>query len=118
MVWTNTGSGEATATPPDDPTFMTNMWGLAVNAANLGITVYVCPWNNDAPGWALPHLDRHLPQHGGPAAIARHRRGGLGYRALMTNLRMVDGPVANLPPGFDAYAGYVNRSGIGITYPR
>ena len=32
-------------------------------------------------------------------------------------LRMADGPVANLPPGLDAYAGYVNRSGIGITYP-
>lgn len=30
---------------------------------------------------------------------------------------MVDGPVANLPPGMDAYAGYVNDSGIGITYP-
>lgn len=32
-------------------------------------------------------------------------------------LRMADGPVANLPPGLDAYAGYVNRSGIGITWP-
>lgn len=32
-------------------------------------------------------------------------------------LRMADGPVANLPPGLDAYAGYVNRSGIGVTYP-
>jgi hypothetical protein len=32
-------------------------------------------------------------------------------------LRMADGPVANLPPGFDAYAGYVNRSGIGQTFP-
>lgn len=32
-------------------------------------------------------------------------------------LRMADGPVANLPPGLDAYAGYVNKSGIGITYP-
>jgi hypothetical protein len=32
-------------------------------------------------------------------------------------LRMADGPVANLPPGMDAYAGYVNKSGIGITYP-
>jgi hypothetical protein len=32
-------------------------------------------------------------------------------------MRMADGPVANLPPGLDAYAGYVNRSGIGITYP-
>lgn len=33
-------------------------------------------------------------------------------------LRMADGPVANLPAGMDAYAGYVNRSGIGITYPQ
>lgn len=32
-------------------------------------------------------------------------------------LSMADGPVANLPPGLDAYAGYVNKSGIGITYP-
>lgn len=32
-------------------------------------------------------------------------------------LRMGDGPVANLPAGMDAYGGYVNRSGIGITYP-
>lgn len=32
-------------------------------------------------------------------------------------LRMVDGPVANLPPGMDAYAGYVNASGIGVTWP-
>ena len=32
-------------------------------------------------------------------------------------LRMADGPVANLPPGLDAYAGYVNASGIGVTYP-
>ena len=31
-------------------------------------------------------------------------------------LRMADGPVANLPTGFDAYAGYVNASGIGATY--
>lgn len=31
---------------------------------------------------------------------------------------MADGPVANLPPGFDAYAGYVNASGIGVTYPQ
>ena len=31
---------------------------------------------------------------------------------------MADGPVANLPPGMDAYGGYVNRSGIGITYPQ
>jgi len=30
---------------------------------------------------------------------------------------MADGPVANLPAGMDGYAGYVNRSGIGITYP-
>ena len=32
-------------------------------------------------------------------------------------LRMADGPVANLPPGLDAYAGYVNVSGIGETFP-
>ena len=32
-------------------------------------------------------------------------------------MRMADGPVANLPPGMGAYAGYVNASGIGITYP-
>jgi hypothetical protein len=32
-------------------------------------------------------------------------------------LRMADGPVADLPPGMDAYAGYVNESGIGITWP-
>jgi hypothetical protein len=32
-------------------------------------------------------------------------------------LRMGDGPVANLPGGLDAYAGYVNVSGIGQTYP-
>lgn len=32
------------------------------------------------------------------------------------SLRMGDGPPANLPPGLDAYAGYVNRSGIGITW--
>lgn len=31
-------------------------------------------------------------------------------------LRMGDGPVANLPAGLDAYAGYVNDSGIGETY--
>lgn len=31
---------------------------------------------------------------------------------------MADGPPPNLPPGFDAYGGYVNRSGIGITYPQ
>ena len=29
---------------------------------------------------------------------------------------MADGPVINLPSGLDAYAGYVNQSGIGITY--
>ena len=33
-------------------------------------------------------------------------------------LRMADGPVANLPAGLEAYAGYVNRSGIGVTYPQ
>lgn len=32
-------------------------------------------------------------------------------------LRMADGPVANLPEGMDAYAGYVDDSGIGVTYP-
>ena len=32
-------------------------------------------------------------------------------------LTMGDGPVANLPPGLDAYAGYVNKSGIGVTWP-
>jgi hypothetical protein len=32
-------------------------------------------------------------------------------------LRMGDGPVANLPPGLNAYAGYVNDSGIGETWP-
>lgn len=32
-------------------------------------------------------------------------------------LRMADGPPSNLPPGLNAYAGYVNKSGIGITYP-
>src|ERR1700729_315880 len=31
-------------------------------------------------------------------------------------LRMADGPVANLPPRLDAYAGYVNVSGIGETW--
>lgn len=31
-------------------------------------------------------------------------------------LRMADGPVANLPPGLDAYAGYVVASGIGETW--
>ena len=30
---------------------------------------------------------------------------------------MGDGPVANLPPGLGAYAGYVNHSGIGVTWP-
>jgi hypothetical protein len=30
---------------------------------------------------------------------------------------MADGPVGTLPAGLDAYAGYVNQSGIGITYP-
>ncbi len=33
-------------------------------------------------------------------------------------LRMVDGPTANLPPGMDAYAGYVNPSGIGVNWPQ
>lgn len=33
-------------------------------------------------------------------------------------LRMGDGPPANIPPGLDAVAGYVNKSGIGITYPQ
>lgn len=32
-------------------------------------------------------------------------------------LRMGDGPVANLPPGLDAYAGYVDEGGLGVTYP-
>lgn len=32
-------------------------------------------------------------------------------------LRMGDGPPANIPPGLDAVAGYVNASGIGVTYP-
>ncbi len=32
-------------------------------------------------------------------------------------LTMADGPVANLPSGMNAYAGYVNKSGIGITWP-
>jgi len=32
-------------------------------------------------------------------------------------LTMGDGPPANIPPGLDAVAGYVNKSGIGITYP-
>lgn len=33
-------------------------------------------------------------------------------------LRMGDGPPANLPPGLDAYAGYTDNSGIGVTYPQ
>lgn len=32
-------------------------------------------------------------------------------------LRMGDGPVLNLPAGLDAYAGYVDASGIGVTWP-
>lgn len=32
-------------------------------------------------------------------------------------LRMGDGPVANMPPGLDAYAGYNDLSGIGETWP-
>ena len=36
-------------------------------------------------------------------------------------IRMADGPVANIPSGFNApgfaVAGYVNRSGIGVTFP-
>lgn len=32
-------------------------------------------------------------------------------------LRMADGPVANLPAGMDAYAGYSDESGIGVTWP-
>jgi len=32
-------------------------------------------------------------------------------------LNMADGPPANLPLGMDAYAGYVNDSGIGETWP-
>ena len=39
------------------------------------------------------------------------------YSDLSMTLRMADGPVANLPPGLDAYAGYVDNSGIGITWP-
>jgi hypothetical protein len=38
-------------------------------------------------------------------------------RCLVTKT-MGDGPVANIPPGLDAVAGYVNHSGIGITYPQ
>jgi hypothetical protein len=30
---------------------------------------------------------------------------------------MADGPAANLPAGLDAYAGYIDQSGIGVTYP-
>lgn len=30
---------------------------------------------------------------------------------------MADGPVANMPDGMDAYAGYIDNSGIGVTYP-
>jgi hypothetical protein len=30
---------------------------------------------------------------------------------------MADGPVANLPPGMDAYAGYTDNGGDGITFP-
>jgi len=36
----------------------------------------------------------------------------------VATLTMYDGPPANLPNGADAYAGYVNRSGIGITWPQ
>lgn len=32
-------------------------------------------------------------------------------------LTMADGPVAALPAGQDAYAGYVDASGIGVTFP-
>jgi len=32
-------------------------------------------------------------------------------------LTMGDGPPANIPPGLDALAGYVNDSGIGATWP-
>lgn len=32
-------------------------------------------------------------------------------------LRMGDGPVANLPGGLDAYAGYTDQGGIGVTFP-
>lgn len=31
---------------------------------------------------------------------------------------MADGPVANLPAGMDAYAGYADAGGIGITWPQ
>lgn len=34
------------------------------------------------------------------------------------SLRMADGPVANLPAGLDAYAGYVDNGGDGITWPQ
>jgi hypothetical protein len=33
-------------------------------------------------------------------------------------LTMGDGPPENIPPGLSAVAGYVNKSGIGITYPQ
>ena len=33
-------------------------------------------------------------------------------------LRMGDGPVANIPAGLDAVAGYVDEGGIGITFPQ
>lgn len=33
-------------------------------------------------------------------------------------LRMADGPPSNLPKGMDALAGFVNLSGIGITFPQ
>ena len=33
------------------------------------------------------------------------------------SLRMADGPPLNLPAGCDAYAGYVDSGGIGITWP-
>lgn len=32
-------------------------------------------------------------------------------------LRMGDGPVADLPAGLDAYAGYADQGGIGVTWP-
>ena len=32
-------------------------------------------------------------------------------------LSMADGAIALLPPGMDAYAGYVDDSGIGVTFP-
>ena len=33
-------------------------------------------------------------------------------------MRMGDGPPANLPAGVDAYGGFVNVSGIGVTWPQ